>query len=150
MKNISVSFTIIVFLGVIMVTSCITPKNIDADHSKKDVPIDKTIYATTDMNEIIIEKGESFEIMLDSNPTTGFAWEIAEELDASILEEVDNVYGSNNTDNNDNIPMVGVGGKEVWTFKALKKGEATIKMKYCQSFNANNPAEERSILVKIQ
>lgn len=130
--------------------NCVTPKNVDTEDSKKDIPIAKTIYATTDMNEINIEEGESFEIMLDSNPTTGFAWEIAEELDDSILEEVDNVYGSNNTDNNDNKPVIGVGGKEVWTFKALKKGEATIKMKYCQPFDASNPAEERSILVKIK
>lgn len=133
-----------------MITNCATPKNVDSEGSKKDIPIAKTVYAKTDMNEINIKEGENFEITLDSNPSTGFSWEIAEELDGTIIEEVDNVYGSSNADNNDRPPMVGAGGKEVWTFKALKKGETTIKMKYCQSFNADNPAEVRSILVRVK
>lgn len=134
----------------ILAFACVSPKPIDTKTNNTKTNISKTVYAAADMNEINVKKGEDFEITLDSNPTTGFSWALAEDLDAKMIEEIDNVYGSNNSDDNNNTPLVGAGGIETWTFKALDKGEATIKMKYCQPFDANNPTEVKTIIVKIQ
>lgn len=132
-----------------LIHACISPKPIKPESATKN-NISKTIYAKAEMNEINVLKGEDFEITLDSNPSTGFSWALAEDLDAQMVEEMDNVYGSNTSDNGDNPPLVGGGGTETWTFKALKKGETSIKMKYCQPFDAGNPTEVKTILVKIE
>lgn len=130
-----------------LMNSCNAFKNTDAKIAPEPTDISTTIYATSDMNEVTVKEGETFEITLDSNPSTGYAWEITEELDASNIEEIDNVYAA--AENKQDPPLVGAGGKEVWTFKAIQKGTFEIKMKYCQGFNRDNPAEEKTIIVKV-
>lgn len=149
------TFYYISLFALIFVLGCVSPKPLENENKSETETetakqISQTIYATANMNEITIKKGEHFEITLDSNPTTGFSWMLAEDLDASMIEEIDNVYGSKASDNDKNPPLVGAGGIETWTFKALATGESTIKMKYCQPFDASNPVEEKTILVKIQ
>ncbi|MBA7647795.1 hypothetical protein ES703_55574 [subsurface metagenome] len=66
-------------------------------------------------------------VTLESNPTTGFQWsESADISDQTVLEQVDHQFVSPPEDTG----MVGAPGKEVWTFKALKKGSSTISMEY--------------------
>ena len=130
-----------------LMNSCNAFKNTDAKIASEPTDIVTTIYAASDMNEVTVKEGETFEITLDSNPSTGFAWEIVGELDANDIEEVDNVYAA--AENKQDPPLVGAGGKEVWTFKAIQKGEFEIKMKYCQAFDRDNPIEEKTIFVKI-
>lgn len=68
--------------------------------------------------------GESLTVTLCSNPSTGFAWEAASIDDGTVLQQVEQKYiePSANT--------VGTAGQEAWTFKALKKGQTTVSMKY--------------------
>lgn len=139
---------IILCIGILSsLYSCNAFKNTDAKISPVKTDISQTIYASSNMTDINIKKGETFELTLDSNPSTGYAWEIVNELDTEVLEEVSNVYAS--AENKQDPPLVGQGGKEVWTFKGIKEGELTFKMIYCQAFNRSNPAEEKTIVVKI-
>jgi predicted secreted protein len=38
--------------------------------------------------------------------------------------------------------MVGVGGTETWTFKALKSGHAEIQLRYIRSWEAQDPSAQ--------
>jgi inhibitor of cysteine peptidase len=38
--------------------------------------------------------------------------------------------------------MVGAPGKEIWTFKALKKGQSSISMEYSQPWEGGTKAAE--------
>ncbi len=137
-----------ILLGITIICySCNAFKNTETAIIPK-LDIAQTFNATMETNELKVREGEYFEITLDSNPSTGFAWELVEGMDESFLEPTDNVYGSNNSD--ERQPSVGVGGREVWTFKALKKGNTMFSMKYCQPFDRNNPAEEKSFNIIIE
>ena len=75
-------------------------------------------------NPILVNSGEEFTIVLDSNPTTGYHWEIVGELDAG-LEFILKDYI-----NDAPVAVVGSGGVDVWTFKAVSAGEAHITLGY--------------------
>ena len=64
-------------------------------------------------------------VTLESNPTTGFQWELASISDQAVLEKQSNTF-----EDPEDTGMVGSPGKEVWTFRALKKGISTISMEY--------------------
>jgi inhibitor of cysteine peptidase len=78
--------------------------NVDASYSGKQVQI---------------SVGDSLIVTLPSDVRTGYIW-TATISDDRILHELDNKY----------VGQVGVGGKDLWTFKALKKATATVSMKY--------------------
>ena len=78
--------------------------------------------------EVEVAVGDSFTVTLCSNPTTGFLWsEAAEISDQTVLQQVDHKFVPPPERPE---PIEGEAGKEVWTFKALKKGTSTISMEY--------------------
>jgi len=80
--------------------------------------------------EAKVAVGDSFTVTLCSNPTTGFQWlESAQISDQTVLEQVDHKFVPPEAKDDRPSPP-GTGGKEVWTFKALKKGTSTISMEY--------------------
>jgi len=68
--------------------------------------------------------GQPFSVTLDSNPTTGYRWELAQPLDESILQLVQNTYLRSGP------AMPGAGGSEVWTFEPLCQGATMIALRY--------------------
>jgi inhibitor of cysteine peptidase len=75
--------------------------------------------------ELSVKAGDSFTVTLCSNPTTGFQWESAVISDQSVLTETNHQFVGPEDEN-----LVGAGGKDVWTFQALKKGTSTISIAY--------------------
>ena len=91
--------------------------------------------------------GDEFIIQLDSNQTTGFQWGVAGSLDPSVVKKVSSKYVP---DANPSGKM-GAGGKELWTFKAVKAGTATIAMTYTQPFDKGaTPAETATFKVTVK
>lgn len=68
-----------------------------------------------------IAVGDSLIVTLPSDIRTGYVW-TARISDDRILREQDHEY----------IGQVGAGGKDVWSFKALKKDTAIVSMQYIQ------------------
>jgi len=80
-------------------------------------------FAWNQKTEVAV--GDTLTVNLEANPTTGFEWELREMTDETVLEEEGHAYVAPESE-----ATVGAGGKEVWTFKALKEGESTIIMEY--------------------
>ena len=74
-------------------------------------------------NPITTSVGDKFAIALDSNPTTGFEWEVA--YDEGVLEMVNKEYSLEKSPG-----LVGAGGTQYFTFKALKAGATEITFIY--------------------
>lgn len=75
--------------------------------------------ATSDPAQIIdAQAGETFVIVLDTNPSTGYHWEVMGEIIGAEFVSRDYIA--------DEPVMPGSGGKDVWTFKALSAGDAQI------------------------
>jgi inhibitor of cysteine peptidase len=86
--------------------------------------------------EITVSAGGSFKVSLESNATTGFSWpEQAEIGNTAIVEQTDHEYVAPTSD------LMGAPGKEVWTFKALKKGTTVIAMQYSRPWEGGEQAE---------
>lgn len=82
------------------------------------------ILLTDPAKPIEVKKGETFSIHLASNPTTGFKWQLAGQLDSSILIQAGHEFLRPSS------MFVGAGGKEIWTFKAVAGGKTVIEMEY--------------------
>jgi inhibitor of cysteine peptidase len=68
--------------------------------------------------------GETFSIVLDSNPTTGYQWQLANPPDEKIVKLIRSEYRASKTN------LTGAGGKEIWTFVTLDTGQTAISFKY--------------------
>lgn len=71
---------------------------------------------------IEVQAGETFHIVVDSNPSTGYRWDLVGELDGNIVEFVSSGYTA------DEPVMPGSGGVDVWAFKAVAAGETQITL----------------------
>ena len=80
----------------------------------------------------------SLTVTLCSNPTTGFQWsESAQISDQTVLEQVDHKFVPPPERPE---PVEGEAGKEVWTFKALKKGTTEVSLEYSRPWEGGEKA----------
>jgi len=86
--------------------------------------------------------GNEFKIVIAANVTTGYHWELVEELDETIVQFVSREYRA------DEPVMPGSGGADVWTFKAVSAGETTIQLGYYPP-SANESAEQEVVFTLL-
>lgn len=88
--------------------------------------------ATTDVDVVVHEKlHKKFEIVLASNPTTGYGWQLDSKLDAKLLKLVGSRYSGPQS------RLVGAGGQETWTFQAVGRGQSKLGLKYVRPWEKN-------------
>jgi inhibitor of cysteine peptidase len=96
-------------------------------------------------NIIEVTVGKEVVITLGANKTTGFEWQLANPVDKNILEFLGSQYLSNSD------RLVGAGGKEVWTFRAIRAGKTTISFKYVRPWEKDvPPAKEETFIVIVK
>lgn len=83
---------------------------------------------------LVVAVGEEFAITLESNPSTGYQWQLGKPLDEEIVKRVGSEYRQPGTN------LLGAPGKEVWTFKGVGPGRTTIELNYLRSWEKNTPA----------
>lgn len=93
------------------------------------------IYGRDD-TQISVKAGDTFTIRLEENPTTGYAW-TADISDQTVVELAKEEYKQESAEED----IVGAGGVKELTFKALKKGEAAVTLKYERSFEEDSAVE---------
>ena len=92
-------------------------------------PEELSVDITSSGKEVALDAGGTLTITLDSNPTTGYSWnENADISDKTIAQQTGHKYQPPASS------ALGAGGKEIWTFKALKSGTSTISMGYRRPF----------------
>lgn len=100
--------------------------------------------------------GTQFALLLESNPTTGYSWQLAEPLDESMVILVSKEYEqskekSGSESGGEGETMVGVGGEDVWTFRAVGEGETEISLKYVRPWEPASPEDETiTVTVNIE
>src|SRR5574344_162072 len=102
-----------------------------------------TVFASQNISARV---RRNFQIKLESNPTTGYSWDLAKPVDKSYLRLVKNEYKQNRHPS----MMVGVGGVETWVFKPLKKGSTTIYLQYRRPWEKEKAVEIKSFTVLIK
>ena len=91
---------------------------------------------------INVRTGETFKIVLEGHPTTGYGW--TPEFDETHLKLVNREYKA------DNPELVGSPGKETFEFQAVKTGGTTIKFTYARPWESVPPLEVKGFMVEIK
>jgi len=93
---------------------------------------------------ITVPPGETFDIVLPSNSSTGYRWDILPELDVNLLELIGQNYIA------EQPVMPGSGGVEVWTFRAINPGDTTIALGYFPPSNETDPEETVTFSIHVE
>jgi predicted secreted protein len=92
-----------------------------------------------------VKVGEEFKVELESNPTTGFDWQMTTRPDETILGLTGDEFVSSNTS------AVGAPGVRTWRFKALKAGNTNMVFQYMRSWEKDvPPAKTHSLSVTVE
>lgn len=101
---------LVFFIAALLLVGCTT-----SDQSAE-------MTVTDPSKPIEVQAGETFTIVLASNPSTGYHWDFTGELDREIVEFVSNEYEA------EEPAMPGSGGVDVWKFKAVSAGQTEITL----------------------
>ena len=93
---------------------------------------------------IEVSAGNEFKIIIESNPSTGYHWDLVGALDESIVQFVSRDYRA------DEPVMPGSGGKDVWVFQAVAAGETTITLGHFPPGVDGSPAQEVTFTVVVK
>ncbi len=94
---------------------------------------------------VALKVGETYEVTLDSNPSTGYSWKAT--FDESRLKLVEQKFTSGAEAGQ---PVVGAGGKETLLFQALSSGTTQVQLAYQRPWESGNPAETKFLDFTIQ
>jgi inhibitor of cysteine peptidase len=120
--------------------------------SPSAVEVTMPLYAdeSNSGKELQMAPGNTLQVALDSNPTTGFKWELVQISDRAVLEKVSDIFEKPMVKQREGSPpIVGAGGKEFWTFKALKPGTAVISMEYSRPWEGGEKGINKFSLTVI-
>ena len=92
-------------------------------------------------SRITVKQGRKFSLTLQSNPTTGYHWQLARTVNGTCLGLVTNRFVRPKSN------LAGAPGKEIWEFKALSPGEATIELEYARPWEKGIPPAQKTNLV---
>ena len=100
----------------------------EAVHSLLGIP---TTIRSKERHGIRMEKGQILVVTLESNPTTGYRWELVENQE-TILEQMGEAeFKPSETGE---PPLVGAGGWEIFHFNAISPGQMTLQLIYHRSW----------------
>jgi inhibitor of cysteine peptidase len=103
------------------------------------------IDITGNDSTVRMQVGEELVISLESNPTTGYTWQLIEPLSSILVQEGEVEFTQQGEEG-----LVGAGGVEVFRFSAEQAGTATIQMGYLRVWEEGvAPIETFSLTVEV-
>jgi len=111
-----------------------------------EAPRQFDFYASDAGKEVEVEVGSLMTVTLESNVTTGFQWQLAENSDDTILKLVGNEYQEPQGAGSE---AVGAGGDEVWRFEAVGAGRTTLVLEYNQPWAGGMKADKSFTLTVV-
>lgn len=103
----------------------------------------QTLYDPAAENDVTLRPGGKLEIILPSNPSTGYFWQFAVPPDDQIITQIDGTFQSDPNPRG----MVGVGGDEVFLFEAIMPGKTKLVMRYARASGPD--AETRTFNIRV-
>lgn len=122
---------------VVLLAACAAPPPAPEEPAQSSMP------ALTDPTQpILVKAGETFFIVVESNPTTGYHWEIVGDLNGVELVSREYTAGE---------PVIpGSSGVEVWIFKAVSAGETTLVLGSFPPGESTTAEQELQFTITVQ
>lgn len=96
--------------------------------------------------QVTVKAGDVITLTLDSNPTTGYSWQVMEIGNTILSQQGDPEYKqASGTEG-----LVGAGGTETFHFKAIGSGTTMLKLGYMRPWESVQPLETFTIEVIVQ
>jgi inhibitor of cysteine peptidase len=95
-----------------------------------------TITDADNGKTIDVLRFRTIKLTLESNPTTGYTWQLVSPEDRRVLRLYYSAYRPKPTN------LVGVGGHEEWKFRALAPGTAIVKTVYLRAWEGRQPSDK--------
>ena len=106
-----------------------------------------TNLTSADNNRQITAKaGDTLTLTLDSNPTTGYSWQVMEIDNAILIQDGDPEYKQSSGSDG----LVGAGGTETFHFRAVGSGNASLELGYMRPWESVPPIQTFTIQVVVQ
>ncbi len=104
------------------------------------------LTAADDSKTVQVQVGQAIVITLDSNATTGYRWRLGQPLDEAVVRLEGSEYLAPTP-----VPgLVGAGGREVWRFTAIGRGQTALAMQYVRPFETTpTPARTFSVTLVV-
>ena len=93
---------------------------------------------------IDVHVGQQFIIALESNPTTGYQWEV--QFDDSLLKLAESKFEPSEEAKSGTL---GAGGRQKFTFKGLRQGKTCVTLVYKRPWE-EHPIQQRIFTVHIK
>ncbi|WP_048136639.1 protease inhibitor I42 family protein [Methanosarcina horonobensis] len=112
------------------------------EETPNSMPTEQVITEAANGTNITLEKGETFYLRLEENPTTGYSWEL------NLSQGLDNVSGTYYPPESKEgeQPLVGAGGVHLWEIKAMAEGTQQVTAVYRRSWENETGTEDRFTL----
>jgi inhibitor of cysteine peptidase len=94
-----------------------------------------TIVTEKTGRDVSLKVGTVLEVRLEANHTTGYSWVAAPMMNPALERQGKATYQENATGG-----KAGVGGVEVWRFKAMKAGKQGLQFEYRRPWEKGAPA----------
>jgi predicted secreted protein len=124
MKTLSITF----FFLTTLFSGCTNNSINNSDRSKADY---------------IISVNEQIQLVIPSNPTTGYSWKWRNKNSVTVVDTFDYHFIP------DNPVITGRGGNEIWNFKGIKSGIDSIKLEYCRPWDTKSTVRSKIIVIKV-
>jgi len=91
---------------------------------------------------LYLRKGQTLELSLNENSSTGYSWEYKSMLDTNVLKETGSwaEYPENS--------LPGAPGKRYWTYRALNAGNTTIDLWYIRAW-LSEPVPAKTFTLEV-
>ena len=104
---------------------------------------DVTVDETDNGSSIDLEVGQTLEVSLEENPSTGFAWNVTEEPDAAVIAPVEDDFDISDPYSD------GAGGTRSLLFEAVAPGETEMLLDYYFQTESDDVYETFSLTVTV-
>jgi inhibitor of cysteine peptidase len=119
-----------------------------AEHLFEEYPPAESVEVNEDNNggQFELERGQILVVTLESNPSTGYKWELAEQYESILLQLGEVEFKSSDTGD---PPTVGAGGWEIFRFRAVSAGQMPLLLFYQRSSEDAEPLNTFIIQVTV-
>lgn len=88
-----------------------------------------------------MDRGQTLEVLLNENPSTGYVWSLAEQPKLFKVEEVFQSAQQQQAAAADATPVLGAGGQKTYRFTATTAGEELLHLRHARAWEKTAMAE---------